>query len=906
MIGRLAVAAGLLGAGAAHQLARLPAWPWLAAAALVPAAMLGLAGFLRRRTGGRATDASLPDDAAFRENGSQRDRTPPLARAACILALWLLAAGLAFSATVFWAQQRLAQVLEDGNVDRVSRVTLRVQGLPRLQPDRIRFEADVLDSHPTGVPRRILVSWPASGWRSPYAAARPADPPFPVVRAGQVWRMALVLRPVQAARNVAAFDYEGHVFAAGIRASGTVRGAPEYLRDEDWHGISVVADRARHRIRQAMAPHLDGKRYGAVLRALAIGDQDGMDDADWRIFNRTGLTHLVSISGSHITMLAGVAALAMRWLWCRLSWRGRVLAEYWPARRAAACAALVTAWLYCLLAGWGVPARRTFMMLAVVAGAQALQLRLSASRVLALAAAVVVALDPWSLLASGFWLSFAAVAVLLAAGHGAFQQTQPASGSVSRTGRWLRGLKLAARLQWAITLALAPVLAWVFHEVSLVSPAANAYAIPLIELCVTPLSLMLAAVSLASGLDWAAAGLAWLAHGVLALMMRPTEWLAGLPTWPVAAGPAWLYLLAAAGAVCALWPDGARLGFRRSGAVAGPPGVPGGGVAGSVPFPIPTWFGRTQTGWVSSIRRAAASLWQRRRWAWLALLPMALWTPPRPGEGEWDLHALDVGQGSALLLRTARHAIVFDAGARHARDADEGARTVVPALRALGVRRLDALVLSHADLDHAGGARSILEAVRVEQAFSSFDLDRWLDRESRLLQAPPASRPLAASPCRFGGRWQVDGVSFEFLWPLDVRGERKGVQANAGSCVLRVRGRYHSLLLTGDIEARTEAALVRRGLTPADVVVAAHHGSRTSSSAPFVQAVAARHVIVQVGRWNRHGHPNEAVLERWRRSGATIWRTDWQGGVNAQSRGTGLSLYSVLESSRRYWHGRRP
>lgn len=914
MIGRLAVAAGLLGTGAAHQLARLPAWPWPTAAVLVPAAMMVLAGFLGGR--GRMAGAPLPDEADFGQEGSLRGRMPRLVRASRILALWLLAAGLGFAITVFWAQQRLAQVLEDGNVDRVSRVTLRVRGLPRLQPDRIRFEADVLDSHPAGVPRRILVNWPASGWRSPYAAAQPADPPFPVVRAGQVWRMALVLRPVQAAQNIAAFDYEGHVFAAGIRASGTVRGAPEHLRDDDWHSLSVVADRARHRIRQAMAPHLDGKRYGAVLRALAIGDQDGMDDADWRIFNRTGLTHLVSISGSHITMLAGVAALAARWLWCRLSWRGRLLAEYWPARRAAACAALITAWLYCLLAGWGVPARRTFMMLAVVAGAQALQLRLSGSRVLALAAAVVVALDPWSLLSSGFWLSFAAVAVLLAAGRdvapssvqaavspiarggGRSATAVGAAPAASRADRWLRGLKLAARLQWAITLALAPVLAWVFHEVSLVSPAANAYAIPLIELCVTPLSLMLAAVSLTPGLDWAAAGLAWLAHGALALMMQPTEWLAALPTWPVAAGPAWLYLLAAAGAVCALWPDDARREFHRPDARAG----------SHLPlFPGVSWLGRAKAALASCSRQAAVLLWRLRRWAWLALLPMVLWTPPPPGEGEWNLHALDVGQGSALVIRTARHAVLFDAGARHARDADEGARTVVPALRALGIGRLDALVVSHADLDHAGGVRSVLGAARVGQTFSSFDLDRWLDRESRLLQAAdPAPRPLAASPCVAGMHWRIDGVSFEFLWPLDVRRERKGVQANAASCVLRVRGRYHSLLLTGDIEARTEAALVRRGLTPADVVVAAHHGSRTSSSAPFVEAVTAGHVIVQVGRWNRHGHPNDAVLDRWRRSGATIWRTDRQGGINAQSRVTGLSMRSVRESSRRYWHGRRP
>lgn len=195
------------------------------------------------------------------------------------------------------------------------------------------------------------------------------------------------------------------------------------------------------------------------------------NDADWTVFNRTGITHLVSISGSHITMLAGAAALAVSFLWRRLRWRGRVLAERWPARRAGAVAALLTAWLYCLLAGWGVPARRTLMMLAVVAGAQALQLRISGSRVLALAAVAVVATDPWSVLSGGFWLSFLAVAVLLAVGARAQEQSAASDRAAAvtprrRRDRWLRGLKLATRLQWAVTWALAAPLAWTFHEVS--------------------------------------------------------------------------------------------------------------------------------------------------------------------------------------------------------------------------------------------------------------------------------------------------------------------------------------------------------------------------------------------------------------------------------------------------------
>ncbi|MFA5663332.1 DNA internalization-related competence protein ComEC/Rec2 [Castellaniella sp.] len=844
MVGRLAVMAGLLGVIAVHEMASLAPRPALGAALVAVLAVQVLAWWGARAWPMVWSGTLWPE------------MWPGLSRLGwCLLAAWS-----GFALTTVWAQARLGQALADGNVDRVSRVELRVASLPRLQPDRIGFDADVLHAHPAGVPQRIRVNWAATGWRSPHAAPRAADPPFPEVRPGQVWRMALVLRPIFSAHNPGGFDYEGHVFTQGLRAVGTVRGTPLHLRDDDWHSLSIVAERARHAVRKAMAPWLVERRYGPVLRALAIGDQDGVDDADWQVFNRSGLTHLVSISGSHITMLSGAAALFVSALWRRARWRGRCLAEHWPARRAAACAALLVAWLYCLLAGWGVPAQRTFLMLAVVAGAQALQLRLSPSRVLALAAVLVVAFDPWSIRASGFWLSFMAVAILFAVGAASQQALHEGDSASAGPGNradasWQRTVRLAVKLQLAVTFALAPALAWLFHEISVVSPLANAYAIPLIELVVTPLSLLLAAVALLPGADWAAQGLAWLAHAVLQAMMWPTEWLAALPTWPVPAGPAWIYLVALCGAGLALYPK---------------PVVAG-----------------------------------QRYWPWLAFLPMLLWTPPRPGSGEWDLLALDVGQGSAVLIQTARHTLLFDAGARHARDSEEGSRTVLPALRALGITRLDALIVSHADLDHAGGVSGVLQGIPVEQSFASFDLQNWLQAEARKLQAGVPPGPLAMVPCLFGSHWVVDGVAFEFLWPLDQRAVRKGNAANEGSCVLRVRGARHGALLTGDIERQAEAALVHRGLGASDVVVAAHHGSRTSSTAAFVEASVPGHVLIQAGRWNRHGHPDRAVVRRWQRAGARIWRTDRQGAIMAHSRMRGLSVYSVLESSRRYWHGRR-
>lgn len=835
MVGRLTLLSYVGGALLVHGLADLPdvGWPALGVAVL----FIGLIAFWHR---------------------------PKVRASLCITC----AAFLGFGLTVWQAQARLADELAPGNVDRVSRVELRVTGLVRHDPDRRQFEAEVLSSRPGGVPKHIVVSWAAGGWRGPYHAPVEPEEPFPEIAPGQVWRMALTLRPIRAAINQYAFDYEGYRFAQGVRATGSVRGEPVLLRDEPSVSLPVRSERARHMVREAMQPYLKGMRYGPVLLALVIGDQAGVSAEDWKVFSRTGIIHLISISGSHITMIAALGGIAAFWLWRRLRWRGKPLAERLPAQIVAACVALIVAWLYCLLAGWGVPARRTFMMLFVVAACTICRLPISGSRVLALAAFAVVALDPWAVLASGFWLSFCAVAVLIAGG--ARMEQEVMSGTEHQQFRppfWLRvgrGLALATRLQLAITLALMPILAWIFHEVSIASPFANAYAIPIIGMVVTPLALITAALSVIPGVEVLAAGLAWFAHQILFWMMMPTVWLGtqSLSQFSVAAAPLGLNALALAGVVWALWPTPLRLSGR--------------------------WLG------------------------WLLMLPALLWQPMRPGLGEWDMAALDVGQGSAVLVRTANHMLLFDTGVRRSVQNDEGQRSILPFLRAWGVRKLDVLVVSHGDLDHAGGLRSVLAGMPVEQSYSPFSLSTWLRGEARKLKAEPSVLPLAEVQCQYGATWQMDGVSFEFLWPLPpvapagtARSRPRATARNEDSCVLQVRGAHHSVLLTGDIEAAEEATLVARGIEAVDIVVAAHHGSKTSSTPGFIKQVRATHVIAQAGSWNRYGHPADSVRQAWQRAGVRFWQTDMHGAVHAQSRSDGVTVTSVLESSKRYWHGRR-
>lgn len=834
MVGRMGLLAFVSGVGAVHLLPAPPSVLWL-----------GL-------TFGGVLAALLAPWSAAPGGGRARAVSGRYGRTAC----WCAAAataGILYGSV--WVHGRLADVLDPGNEDYVTRVVLRVAELPRLEPESRSFVADVLSSIPEGVPTRIQVRWNAPGYSGPYGRkpGSRAAADFPELVPGQVWRMALVLRSPHGSRNPHGFDYEGHVFAQGIRATGTVRGRPMLLEDDPWAGLPVAAQRARHIVREAMLPYISEQRWGGVLLALAIGDQASVASADWQTFNRSGLTHLVSISGSHVTMIAVIAAMGVNFLWRRLRWGRRTLAERLPARLAAAWTALLVAWLYCLLAGWGVPARRTFVMLAVVALSLALRVPLSPSHVLSAAAFAVVAMDPWSLLSSGFWLSFLAVHVLMAS-TGWWGQSATSARAGALTGT-MGKLHTAARLQLLVTLALMPPLALLFSEVSLVSPLANAYAIPVIGVVVTPLALLLAGLALVPGMEAVAGGVAWLAHLLLDVCMWPTERLASLPgaSFVVPSSPWWLTAFALIGVGLALLPRG---------------------------FPY-------------------------RSMGWAFMLPVLLWIPPRPAAGDWELYALDVGQGSALVLRTAKGVLVYDTGVRYSPEADATQRTLLPFLRSMGIHRIDVLVVSHADLDHVGGLRSLLEGMPVEQVYASFDLSTWLARESRLLgglELPPM--PLAESSCVYGAAWRTDGIAFEFLWPLGSR----SIDINAGTrernrnaCVLRIRGAHHSIILPGDIGADEEDTLVQRGLTQADVVLAAHHGSRHSSALSFVSAVGAQHAIAQAARWNRYGHPADAIRRRWRAHGTKFWNTGTQGAVIVRSQSGVLTVESERERRPRYW-----
>jgi competence protein ComEC len=721
---------------------------------------------------------------------------------------------LGFSWAAWRAQQRLSDALPAEWEGRDIAVVGVVAGLPQPSERGVRFEFEVerVLTQAARVPGRIVLSW----WGNPARDGLPAG--FPMLIAGERWELTVRLKRPRGTANPHGFDYEAWLLERNLRATGYVRPksgnarlAPMVHRPANW--IERLRQLARTRV-QAALPEAP---YAGVIAALAIGDQRAIPPEQWQTFTRTGVNHLMSISGLHVTMVSGLVFALVGGLWRRVP--KLVLAV--PARKAAAAAGLGAALLYALLAGYAVPAQRTVYMLAVVAVALWLGVIESASVVLCLALLAVVVIDPWAVLAPGFWLSFGAVAVIL----------YVATGRIGR-GHWLAAW---GRVQLAVTAALIPPLLALFQQVSIISPLANAAAIPIVSLVVAPLAL----IGVAVPFDW----VLQCAHFIMSVCMTLLEWLSAAPeaVWQQHAPPAWTVVV----------------GIAALAMLLAPRGVPA------------RWLGV------------------------VGLVPLFIVAPAALRTGDVELVVLDVGQGVSALIRTERHALLFDTGPRFGPGADSGSRIIVPYLRAAGVRRLDGLIVSHDDDDHWGGAMSVLQALPVGWLLTSLP-----DFDPLVVQADPALR------CEAGRSWEWDGVRFELLHPARESYANFAVRDNDRSCVLAVAAPGGRFLLPADIERRSEEELLRRARDRlrADVLLAPHQGSRTSSIPDFLDAVGPRIVVFPVGYRNRFGHPHREVARRYAERGVRIYRTDRDGAVTIAVRPDGaISVTPYRAVYRRYW-----
>jgi competence protein ComEC len=710
-----------------------------------------------------------------------------------------LAAGLCWSLlfATWQLNHRLAVELEGKDL----LLEGEVASLPAYRQGLARFEMRVVQlTGPAGeaVPlRRVRLNW--------YAAPSSLEP-------GQRWRLTVRLKQPRGLRNPAGFDYERWLFTQRIGATGYVR---------KWQGsrLLVANGLTLHGVRHAIAGRIDRQLdpglVGGLIKALSIGDRRTLDQRDWRLFSRTGTSHLIAISGLHVGLAAGWCWFLGQWFWRR----SEMLLLRLPAQRAGAVLGLLGALIYAALAGFSLPTQRALVMVTVALGGVILAQPVRPLRSLLLALFLVVLFDPPAPLTVGFWLSFGAVGLILLV----------LGGRLENPAKWRRLL----RVQAAVSLGLMPLLFMHFGEASLIAPLVNLLLVPWFSLVLVPMSLiglLLLPVPLVAAGWYSLLGL--LAGQTLALL----QWFSQLPmaTLQMAYLPSWLCLAAMLGGLLLLLPAG----------------MPGRGLGV------------------------------------LLLAPLLFTEPSRPRPGAFWFTMLDVGQGLACVVETNRHVMLYDTGPTYASGFSAADAAILPYLASRARSRIDRLVVSNGDSDHAGGVEVITSALPVDD----------------LLSGEP-ERVQGARLCRAGEAWSWDGVEFRVLHPPSGR---RFTEPNDNSCVLRVSNGEWSLLLSGDIEAEGEHSLLAsqaNGL-PADILVAPHHGSASSSTDPFVAAVNPEWVLFSAGYRNRYGFPKQVVVDRWRLAGAQTINSAEAGAVSfyLSSDGSPPAVVLERERDRRYWN----
>lgn len=719
--------------------------------------------------------------------------------------------GWAMLRSQFIANDHLPQSIESKDITIIGRVV----SLPETHPDSVKFLLQTESILLQGEPLAHSVGKVQLRWYRPRVEVHPGDR----------WRLTVRLKRPRGLMNPGGFDYERWLFSKRIRATG-------YVRDRDPESVirlssgrdQVSVAGIRQGLRTNLEDVLGETPFKGMLVALALGDRSGIDSAQWRTITRTGINHLIAISGLHI----GFVAALVFWL-VRSAWRCSEHLLLWTAApRAAAVGALLFAVGYALLAGFSVPAQRALVMVAVVMASVYFRAGSRPFNTLALALIGVLLIDPLAVNQPGFWLSFSAVAIIFLV----------VFGRVRTANRWWGW----GKIQLALFVGLMPLLLGYFQGVSLVSPLANAVAIPVVTFAVVPFMLLGTVASVFS--STIAAWLLWLPEQALGGLWRFLEWCAQSPwvSWVDHAPPAWTVVLALTGVVMLMMPRG---------------------------FP-------------------AKSL------GVFGLIPLFAVAPRGLGQSDFRLTAIDVGQGLATLVETRNHTLLYDTGAWYSTRFDLANAAVLPLLRARQIKRLDHLILSHSDNDHSGAAQPLLDGVSVGVVSSGTSNEL-------------ADRPVGieARPCQSGQKWQWDDVWFEVLHPTDGADFERKENLNNRSCVVRISSPSGAALLTGDIEAIVERALVRdvNDRLQADLLIVPHHGSRTSSTEAFINSVDPEIALISAGYFNAYGHPAASVVDRYRQRNIAVFDTMRSGAITVHfRRGAEPEISEHRADHRRYWH----
>lgn len=564
---------------------------------------------------------------------------------------------LLFFMGLLWALLRAHWVLDVALADELQGKDLLVTGviasIPHEDKHKRRFEFDIetikYNKQKIASIGKVRLSWyEKRGERNKTTNKNRVK-----LKAGQRWQFWLRLKQPHGFMNPGGFDYESWLYQNKIRATGYIR-----INKKKMQFSKKLDDQASgyhmHILRQSLYDKLTKKmsetEFAGILVALAMGKRTAITAEQWHVFRATGTSHLVAISGLHIGLLAGFVFFIIRWIWPYLGSAALILAS----PRAAAVIALLVAAFYAALSGFAVPAQRALIMLTVVMLSVFLRHKVQSTQILSLALLSVLLIDPVAVLSPGFWLSFTAVVIISIA----------ASGRLSIDKSW----RIWGRLQWRISLALIPLLIFLFQQASLISPLTNLVAIPIVSFLVVPMVLL--ATSILSFMPDLAVMIYSLADSILSIL--------------------WWFLDNLANTAVSEWY----------------------GVKPSILSLAVASFGfvllLTPRGWSA-------------KYLGLFLIIPLLWPQINsPERGEAAITLLDVGQGLAVVVQTRRHALVFDTGPKFSSSFDTGAAVVVPFLRQKNIKKLDMLILSHKDNDHRGGLKSIQAEVKISKLLSSY------------------------------------------------------------------------------------------------------------------------------------------------------------------------------------------
>lgn len=716
--------------------------------------------------------------------------------AAALGSIWLI------TCVQWFSPQALPAELEGQTIN----VTGVIKSIPENQRKRSRFDFRILNVDGSAWQADVRLNW--------YS-------PEPSLSAGQVWRMAIKLKRPHGFSNPGGFDYEGWLFERGIAATGYVRHAHQAVLLEQ----RVTLNYLRQSLSERLLLLLQSEDVSGLLVALVTGDRQYLSISQWQLLQRTGTTHLMAISGLHIGLIFALFYWIGKQLW-RCYPR---LCLYRPAQDVAMVSGLLAAIAYAALAGFSIPTQRALIMLAVIVLSLLLRRAIAPLTVLLVALLAVLLIDPLSILNIGFWLSYAAVAIIY------FVLTDSVEEGVS--GK----IKRLAWLQLALAIGLMPLTLIFFHQFSLIAPLVNLLAVPWVGVLIVPMLVLLVVMQ-------------FVFHGAAAYVADAVEFLMAL---------LWGFIQLLAETEYAVMRLSAPTSYNLMTALPG--------------LIILYRFRRRSL--------AMAGL--------LFFIPWSVFIENSPGEGELQVDFLDVGQGLAIVVRTHRHVLLYDAGFRAGDHFDIGRRVILPYLWHEGITHIHRVILSHDDKDHTGGYKAVGNEIMVDSL--------TVMPGSELKRRHPYSQE-----CQAGQRWHWDGVDFDILYPTVRAKNNRGLSENNRSCVVRIRHGGKTIMLTGDIEAHAEREMVAvyGERLQADVISAPHHGSATSSTQSWLNNVRPKYVVYSMGYRNRFGFPREDVMQRYRKRSTRQLQNDKSGMVRFifYADGTMDMPYEYRRQRHRFWH----